>query len=450
MTGGALNSDTSPLRAEEILLIAFLLAFPFDAVLTSLTGSTVSSEGITLTRLLVVPLLGVILVRTLWTRDTWLLTAALSNPVSVLILCYLLVILLSGVTARSISGPMGSFIRHVGLFMVYFVVFTVVRNRRILFLAAVAFVVSAVPSVLAGLYEIITGAPVIPEIRVTEGFSVDGLYAERSGTVRVRGLAVDPVRHSFQLLLQLGLLLAFLSSPRTRKARWPWILLLLLILVNVLSTGARSGWAAFLVLCGVFFFLIPLRHKRALIVGGIAGFAGAFLVLIVVFPHLAIQDRMVLGSHVTSGAREALARLTIEIVKENPLLGIGAGNFSSEASRYLWATHDLLYAAQPLPHNVYLGALAETGIVGFVVYAAWHIALLLQIVWSIRNSSDPPVLALAIGLLSSYSAYLFMIQFNPAWTDKYFWAMMGLSAALARILRQERALQASPSVGVAR
>lgn len=74
----------------------------------------------------------------------------------------------------------------------------------------------------------------------------------------------------------------------------------------------------------------------------------------------------------SNNERTLLIEITIEEIKNNPIFGVGPGNFNNYAQKclgYNLRTSDLS------PHNIYLEILAEYGIVGFYIF--------IMILWNI-------------------------------------------------------------------
>lgn len=73
---------------------------------------------------------------------------------------------------------------------------------------------------------------------------------------------------------------------------------------------------------------------------------------------------------------------TIEIIKSNPFLGVGLGNWQIEFPNTtlsdLWRAEELNYTFQR-PHNDVLWILSETGLIGFNLFAGFLVILLLLI-----------------------------------------------------------------------
>ncbi len=105
-------------------------------------------------------------------------------------------------------------------------------------------------------------------------------------------------------------------------------------------------------------------------------------------------------------------------IRENPVLGVGAGNFPWKASYYLMFTEfDLL---GDNVHNIYLSAWAELGTIGLILYGAVLLTGLGAALRDLWARPDPAGIALlggvvallAIGLLDHYPYTL--IQFQTA------------------------------------
>jgi O-antigen ligase len=190
----------------------------------------------------------------------------------------------------------------------------------------------------------------------------------------------NPNRLAFMCNISILLLWMFAQIWKTALVRVLALAMMLMLAGLVLMTVSRSG---FLSLGLVFLFLIfqkgiapPLRY--GLMVAPIF----CALVFFLVLPPRASERLMNLSpdqSEGAEGARSTKIRLetkehAIEVFKDDPLLGVGPGNF-----RWL---HQQLYpysiAAGRPPHNSYLWALTEGGCCLFSSDATsgWPIAAL--------------------------------------------------------------------------
>jgi O-antigen ligase len=131
--------------------------------------------------------------------------------------------------------------------------------------------------------------------------------------------------------------------------------------------------------------------------------------------------------------RKALVRRAIQYTLENPLLGLGLGNFSQRSGGE--------YGAQDWKgtHNTYLQLAAEAGIPGFVLF----LALLWTTVKNMRRinrspGEDPAVAELRqMARATSVSIYAFMLAgfFAHLAYDFYLYYLIGISVALQAIHR---------------
>ena len=83
----------------------------------------------------------------------------------------------------------------------------------------------------------------------------------------------------------------------------------------------------------------------------------------------------------------------IPLIQEQPVFGIGIGQFPYESPRYLESL-EVTY-----PHNEYLATLAEHGVVGAALLAAASLALALSL-----RRARPAYAAIGLGVLAAYAA----------------------------------------------
>ncbi|HYW55591.1 MAG TPA: O-antigen ligase family protein [Polaromonas sp.] len=149
-------------------------------------------------------------------------------------------------------------------------------------------------------------------------------------------------------------------------------------------TPGRSGYVVFLVL--VAWFFIVWRGLKGLVLGVVvAGVIG----LLAFNLSTSVHNRVQLGitetqnfstvEHETSlGRRMLMARTTLDMIWEKPLLGGGTGSFKQNFSAIAAARYTG-WRAIPFedPHNQYLHIAAENGVVGLLAFLA-VLALILK------------------------------------------------------------------------
>lgn len=122
----------------------------------------------------------------------------------------------------------------------------------------------------------------------------------------------------------------------------------------------------------------------------------------------------------------------VNMAQDQPLLGIGLGNYADEYSRY-----HLINWEAPLghAHNLYLNLLAETGIVGLAAYLAFWI-MVFRITWRTRSHPDRTARAVAIGLLGCWTYIAVHSVFDNLFVNNLFLHTGVLLGVLAILHRQ--------------
>lgn len=430
------------IRIEEMLLFLTVIVFPLDKVI-SLTGiRDVANEGLTLHRLFAVMLFGVCLWRVLRSKDTEMLRLLFGSAFSISAICFLAVSFLSVLASNSPGGGLKQIFIRINLFAFCVLLVYIIRDRRGLRLCMLGLVIASIFSVTAGVYEMITKKPVIEEVRYSDTIVRTELYMEDTGSMRVQGLSDNPNMFGAELILMLGVVLSLITTTTL----WRWRIfgggLAFLIVVVIVATASRAAWLGLVLLLATFLFAAPLRNKRLFLASAAGSLCLAIIVITLFFSNLAVLDR---ARNITGSSkygisfRTEMLRLSLKMGWQNPWLGVGSGNFRNEYFHIVGRVPFLPKKVAPSSHNEFATVFAETGIIGLIAYCLIHLTVVWYILYSFRSSSDAETKCLAAGLLASFVAFLFCLNFYPVWGNKFGWAVMGLAMALAKVLRTERA-----------
>jgi O-antigen ligase len=172
-------------------------------------------------------------------------------------------------------------------------------------------------------------------------------------------------RDSNHFALLLDVLLAFTLPIGIRRildgrtgVGYPVLNLLLLVAVGL--TGSRSGFLITAMLAGV--SILATRAWRVNM--GLATLALPFLILMVAV----VRGRYVGGQAALSDMGRLWTYLTgINIVRENPLLGVGFGNILDRFRDY-GQVYALLIGRPMDIHNAFLEIFAESGVIAFALF----------------------------------------------------------------------------------
>jgi O-antigen ligase len=277
------------------------------------------------------------------------------------------------------------------------------------------------------------------------------------GTGRLRALseaggAVYAGRNPNKLAYFALLVLTLLWYGRTtikNKVWYPlWGVVTALAFVMIPLTGSRSGMLNLLV-----FLLIVLVEGRFNLRKILGLVAVSFLMVVQFAYDTSVVDLLLPGQTAarlsnigvraeviqesgfeaqgSAGGRFRTAQSAARVWLSYPLFGVGIGNFESER-----AVTDPFGVVGP-PHNSYLWALAEGGLLAFAFYLwifAWTWRRIEDIRWEYEARYGPMKLGWLVNAMrTGLIGFLFYSLFADMWYHDFFYIVMGLSLALIRM-----------------
>ncbi|MEX2048892.1 MAG: O-antigen ligase family protein [Gemmatimonadota bacterium] len=209
-----------------------------------------------------------------------------------------------------------------------------------------------------------------------------------------------------------------------------------LFLVGVLTSSSRG--AAVAVLAGALFYLavaVPGGKKKIAFMGVIAGMVIGFLALLSESQSARFED---IGGAQDESAedRRRTWRVARMVIADNPVVGVGVGQFLPEARRYP--------AEGPIfvQHNIVLQAGSDLGLPGLALLAAiiWGFYLdQKQVMRRLRARPDPMLKAIGVGLNVSMFSFLVAGQFITVLFYPFLWTLLVVSGVLYRVTEVPRA-----------
>jgi O-antigen ligase len=227
----------------------------------------------------------------------------------------------------------------------------------------------------------------------------------------------------------LGLMMAGRVSRGYRIFGGTSFLLGMLALLLSGSRGATIGAALSLVVAIVVALRKGWLSTRAVLVGGL-------FVALILFSQLDLVSGRLergIGGDPNVVGRFRLIELAVAMIRENPLLGVGANHFMLALPGVL--NVDFTGAWLATVHHKYLLVWVETGLVGLIAFV-YFLFSIGQRAWRVFKFEDAFLSPLALGLLASLMAQLIHMNFDKfaARVDVHMlWMFAGLVYAMYRV-----------------
>jgi O-antigen ligase len=163
-------------------------------------------------------------------------------------------------------------------------------------------------------------------------------------------------------------------SPRFARRRWWLVAILTLEFVALLLTVTRGAWIALFAGAAM---LCLLTRRRAAFVGTALALAAAVLFSFVFARDqgrtIAVTELATRPADRNVATRLVLWKISWDLFRDHPLLGVGMGDYTIEADKRLG---DRKVTTTVDTHNVYLHVLATRGLLGFIPFVLYFAVLL--------------------------------------------------------------------------
>ena len=305
------------------------------------------------------------------------------------------------------------------LFLVAPVAFAEARHRRVLL------------GTLVGLGGYLGFTALMETLAVTElvfpSFINDGSIGTHAD--RARGPFLEAVTNGAGLFVggtAAAIALGMWRDPRLRGAAW---CVLGLCLAGLLFTETRSVWlgggAAILVA------LLSVGELRRRSVPVLAAGAVLLALSVALVPGMAEQITERRDDQRTVWDRKNLAIAAVNMVEEEPLIGIGWGRFTEESADYFRLSMDYPQTAQhEIIHHVFLTYAAEAGLIGL---GLWAVVLCLGLFAALTPSRRREARLWQTGLWAYLIFFLVVSNFVFAqvFPNNALWLLAGVAIAAA-------------------
>lgn len=422
----ALTSD----YVERILLAVVILDIPFefgmhlyyrerDAALGALGGLSISATTLALA--------GLYLSWFIRSHAKRTFEAAPPLHINLPLLLYFAINAVSVAVAQDVGLALFEVALLLEACLVYFYVANNVRTRQdvvfvVSLLVVACLLVSLANIVLqfTGMPSTIWGAPTQIQIEADPG----------QHFMRVGGTVGSPNFAAAYFSISLACAASILFTNLGRALKWLAIGVLGLGGVALIFTFSRGGWVAAALAVSLICLLGSRRRALSL---------KAPIVLILILSSLCLPFQNVISARLleddkgSAESRIPLMKLALRIFEDNPVLGVGANNFTVVMDRYL--TSDFREGWLFAVHNKYLLVLAETGIFGLLAFLAFLVDALRK-GWQCWSLQDRLLSPLALGIMAGIAGHMVHMTvdvFRGRPTQQLLWLLAGLLASMHRI-----------------
>jgi O-antigen ligase len=214
--------------------------------------------------------------------------------------------------------------------------------------------------------------------------------------------------------------------------------------VSIVFTVSRSGILSLAV--AIVAGLLLAGHGRRIRAFG----AGLVLAAVVVtyfaaFAPLAATERITTPE--TGSGREDLWLVGWRMAEAHPVQGVGAGNFPVASIHYLLqpgaiVRDDYIVQVPKVAHNIYLGTLAELGVIGLALFCgilAFALACAARAARTFEDRGDRDMGTLSRAVLIALIAILTANVFASEQFNKPLWILLALCPALLALSRRGEA-----------
>jgi O-antigen ligase len=280
------------------------------------------------------------------------------------------------------------------------------------------------------------------------------------GQLRAAGPIGEPNRYAQILLVVLPLGVLVFRTERSRILRTLGLIATVLILGGLLLTFSRGALLAGVALFAMMAYLRFLRPRQVLLSVLGTGVLVATFTPGVIGRMASLRDlkSLVFQTEYTQRAPDssALHRYTLDVATwhvflDHPVFGVGPGHFSEfYAIPYANRVGLIETTKKYLGHNLYLETLAETGLNGLVCLLA-ILLVIMRDLWNGRRrwlQTHPQNACWATAFFLCLCAYAISAVFAHLSYQRYFWVLVALSSAAARIVYSMNENEDGPSESV--
>lgn len=296
-------------------------------------------------------------------------------------------------------------------------------SRELLLVIRKVFLFNLTFAFIYGIFEVLISVfnvyAVMPIMQLFDYFPFLDVNFESGGRVSSIGYEVPSLGN--YLITVSGWMFSYIF---TEKTKWRFVPILMVLFLTFFS-GSRTALINITLQLGVFIYLLYSikAYRKTLLIGFQAVAVIAFLTVTVFGNQIvrAVEKKVDslnfsanLTKSVSNQSRFGMQYASLQVFKENPIIGVGFGQETYHKIYHYppWATHNnyefkAVYQNQkitsfPTSYNIYTRLLAETGIIGVLIFLAIIFFCFSRSIFLWRNAENDQK-TLAMILLISFT-----------------------------------------------
>jgi O-antigen ligase len=238
------------------------------------------------------------------------------------------------------------------------------------------------------------------------------------------------------IILQLNMACLFAKFPVNMQwhVRSMYIISFIPMLFTLFASYSRSGWFSFLVGGAINCSLCMIKRtgKKIFSILVVSGIFIIFAAIVFVISE-SVRNRILMDDQGASEIREPLAQVAKNVIRHNPILGIGLNNYTSCYPEYDNTSSYWLTGVFPeVVHNEFLLILAELGIPSFILFLYIMISTSVVLLKISKSDCDPVIPYIAIGFICGFISWSLHSQkeYQYVFFTTRFWFNIGIAMAL--------------------
>lgn len=304
---------------------------------------------------------------------------------------------------------------------------------------------------LLGVYQIATGNHSQEFFRFST-VEVQGVFDnDNSSTARIGGPVHDPNMWAQILVAVISLAIFRVIHEQQLKWKMLGVGILISMLIVLLDTYSRGGYLALIVVLAMIFLVFERRRFNP--TSAIISFALlVFLIPLLPSSYVArFESLFLLTSSSESSAgiyedgslqgRTSVMQTAVVMFSQNPLLGVGAGNFRNNYQKYNQLLGIEFEYGEREAHSLYAQIISETGILGAIAFLGIIFSLLSGLGRSVRSIKHLPAFKSYVPWIASLQVaiigYLVAATFLHNDYIRYFWIFVAVSMTAIQIIDEQ-------------